>query len=64
MKVTPMRMPAWHDDPAELADLWRWLDDRGWPEDGGRAPGVPYFLENAHKWADAREAMISERRAA
>lgn len=63
-RVTRIAMPMWSDDPGELADLWRWLDDQCWPDDGGRAPDVPYFLENGHKWADAREAMISERRAA
>lgn len=62
--MTVRRLHEWADSPSELADLWRWLDARGWPDDGCRAPDVPYFLENAHKWADARERMLSEGRAA
>jgi hypothetical protein len=50
----------WADDPSELADLWRWLDARGWPGDNGRRPDPPVFMCEAHRWADERERMVTE----
>ncbi len=54
---TPER--PWHDDPREIAELWRFL------EHIGQRPSVTqigYFIENAHLWAERREDMIRETR--
>jgi hypothetical protein len=51
---------AWADDPSELADLWRWLEERGWPGDNGRRPDPAGFMCEAHRWADERERMVAE----
>jgi hypothetical protein len=51
---------SWADDPSELADLWRWLDARGWPSDGGRRPDPAVFMCEAHRWAEERERMVTE----
>jgi hypothetical protein len=51
---------SWADDPAELAALWRWLDARGWPGDNGRRPEPAVFMEEAHRWCEERERMVTE----
>jgi hypothetical protein len=58
--VTTAPALSWADDPSELADLWRWLDARGWPGDNGRRPDPAVFMEEAHRWAEERERMVAE----
>jgi hypothetical protein len=58
--VTTAPTLTWADDPSELADLWRWLEERGWPGDNGRRPDPAVFMCEAHRWADERERMVAE----
>jgi hypothetical protein len=46
------------DDPAELAALWEWLEERGETPTEGPA----YFMEKGHKWTSEYRQMIKEQR--
>jgi hypothetical protein len=51
-KVERIPFYHWYEDPACLAELWRWLDESGAaPED------IPQFLEKPWHWQPQWDAM-------
>lgn len=45
----------WWDDHDQLAELWRWLEDRGWEPDD-----VAHFLEHPWRWDPEYQDMRAE----
>jgi hypothetical protein len=50
---------AWADDPANLAQLIRWLDCKGLTH-RWEADHYAYLLEKAHKWQGEWDEMQAE----
>lgn len=55
-----MSAPAWYEDPSNLAELWRWLEDRCEEP----ADQVARFLDEPWHWEPEWNQMRSELTAA
>jgi hypothetical protein len=53
----PRAASPWWEDPAQLAELWRWLEERGMePTD------PPHFMEHPWRWdSDYQDMRKAER---
>lgn len=47
----------WYEDHENLAELWRWLEERG------EQPDPAYFLEKPWKWTPEWNQMQSDKAA-